>query len=83
MVLFLSRTKVRPRVVEFLGILSLLLFFEFITDLIYPFVSNLTNDQPVWEMSILVLVAAILEPANHKIEHWMKTHLVHRHDFVH
>ncbi len=29
--------KSQARVVEFLGILSLLLFFEFITDLIYPY----------------------------------------------
>ena len=77
-VLFLSRTKVKPRVVEFLGILSLLLFFEFITDLIYPYISDLTNDRPVWEMLILVAIASLLEPMNHKLEHWVKEHLVHK-----
>jgi tetratricopeptide (TPR) repeat protein len=77
-VLFLSRTKVKPRVVEFLGILSLLLFFEFITDLIYPYISNLTNDRPVWEMLILVAIASLLEPMNHKLEHWVKERLVHK-----
>ncbi len=78
MVLFLGRTKVRARVVEFLGILSLLLFFEFITDLIYPYVSEFTNDRPVWEMLILVVIASLLEPLNHKLEHWVKEHLVHK-----
>ena len=77
-VLLLSRTKVRPRVVEFLGILSLLLFFEFITDLIYPYVSRLTNENPIWEMLFLVSLAALLEPVNFKLEHWVKGHLVHR-----
>jgi hypothetical protein len=77
-VLLLSRTKVRPRVVEFLGILSLLLFFEFITDLIYPYVSQLTNENPIWEMLFLVILASFLEPLNFKLEHWMKGHLVHR-----
>ena len=77
-VLFLSRTKVKPRVVEFLGILSLLLFFEFITDLIYPYISDLTNDRPVWEMLILVAIASLLEPINHKLEHWVKERLVHK-----
>lgn len=77
-VLFLSRTKVKPRVIEFLGILSLLLFFEFITDLIYPYISDLTNDRPIWEMLILVVIASLLEPLNHKLEHWVKEHLVHK-----
>ncbi len=77
-VLALGRTKVRPRIVEFLGILSLLLFFEFITDLIYPYVSNLTNENPIWEMAVLVILAAVLEPLNFKMEHWVKGHLVHR-----
>ena len=77
-VLFLSRTKVSPRVVEFLGILSLLLLFEFITDLIYPYVGNLTNENPIWEMLILVVIAAILEPLNNRLEHFVKQHLVHK-----
>jgi tetratricopeptide (TPR) repeat protein len=77
-VLLLSRTKVRPRVVEFLGVLSLLLFFEFITDLIYPYVSRLTNENPIWEMLFLVSLAALLEPLNFKLEHWVKAHLVHK-----
>ena len=77
-VLFLSRTMVKPRVVEFLGILSLLLFFEFITDMIYPYISNLTNENPIWEMLFLVSLAALLEPLNFKLEHWVKGHLVHK-----
>ncbi len=78
-VLFLARIKVRARVVEFLGILSLLLFFEFITDLIYPYVSQWTNESPIWEMLFLVILAALLEPLNFRLEHWVKGHLVHRH----
>ena len=77
-VLMLSRTKVKPRIVEFLGILSLLLFFEFITDLIYPLVSQWTNENPIWEMAFLVMIAALLEPLNFKLEHWVKSHLVHK-----
>ncbi len=77
-VLLLSRTKVKSRGVEFLGILSLLLFFEFITDLIYPYVSQLTNENPIWEMLFLVSLAAFLEPLNFKLEHWVKEHLVHK-----
>lgn len=82
LVLLLSRTKVKPRVVEFLGVLSLLLFFEFITDLIYPYVSQVTNENPIWEMLFLVLLASMLEPLNFKLEHWVKEHLVHKHIHV-
>lgn len=77
-VMFLSRIRVKARVVEFLGILSLLLLFEFITDLVYPIVSDWTHENPIWEMSILVILAAFLEPLNNRLEHWIKGKLVHK-----
>jgi tetratricopeptide (TPR) repeat protein len=77
-VLFLGRIKVKARLVEFLAIVDLLLFFEFITDLVYPYISDFTNDRPVWEMLILVLIASLLEPLNFTIEHWIKKHLVEK-----
>jgi hypothetical protein len=75
-VLFLARIKVKARLVEFLAIVDLLLFFEFITDLIFPYISNWTNDRPIGEMLILVLIAAALEPLNFGFEKWVKKHLV-------
>ncbi|HTB26070.1 MAG TPA: hypothetical protein VK711_11910 [Puia sp.] len=75
-VLFLARIKVKARLVEFLAIIDLLLFFEFITDLIFPYISNWTNDRPIGEMLILVLIAAALEPLNFGFEKWVKKHLV-------
>lgn len=77
-IIFLSRTKVKARVVEFLGVVGLLLAFEFITDLVFPFISDWTNDSPLWEMLILVIIAALLEPVNYKVEHWIKVKLVRK-----
>jgi hypothetical protein len=77
-VLFLARIKVKARLIEFLAIIDLLLFFEFITDLIFPYISNWTNDRPIGEMLILVLIAAALEPLNFAFENWVKKHLVHK-----
>jgi len=77
-VLLLRRTKVKSRTVEFLAIVGLLLFFEFITDLLYPFISNWTNESPVWETMIFVIVAACLEPISYRLEHWIKLKLVHK-----
>jgi hypothetical protein len=77
-VLFLGRIKVKARLVEFLAIVDLLLFFEFITDLVFPYISDWTNDRPIGEMLILVLIAAVLEPLNFGIENWVKKHLVEK-----
>ena len=77
-VIFLSKTKVTGRVVEFLGVVGLLLTFEFITDLAFPYISDWTGDSPLWEMVILVAIAASLEPLNYKVENWIKTKLAKR-----
>jgi tetratricopeptide (TPR) repeat protein len=77
-ILFLGKVKVNARVVEFLAIVNLLLFFEFITDLVFPYISDFTNDRPVSEMAILVLIAALLEPLNFNFERWIKKRLVNR-----
>jgi tetratricopeptide (TPR) repeat protein len=77
-ILLLSRTKVKSRTIEFLGIVGLLLFFEFITDLLYPYISNWTNESPVWETLIFVILAACLEPISFKLEHWIKRKLIHK-----
>jgi predicted ferric reductase len=63
-------------VVEFLGVLSLLFVFEFITLVTHPFLEKWTNDTPVLMLLILVGLAMFLVPMHHRIEHWMKGKLV-------
>jgi hypothetical protein len=75
-VVFLARIHVRTRWIEFLAVLNLLFLFEFITDVAFPYISDWTNDSPAWEMLILVLIAALLEPLNHRVERWVKQKLV-------
>ncbi len=77
-VLFLSRRKAKPRTVEFLGILALLLVFEFITLLVHPYIEHLTDDAPVIMLLILVAIAAFLVPLHHKLEKWVKERLGQR-----
>jgi hypothetical protein len=77
-VVFLARIKVKARVVEFLAVVNLLLFFEFITDVTFPYISDWTHDSPAWEMLILVLIAAGIEPLNYRIERWVKVKLTRR-----
>ncbi len=69
--ILLSKRKVKTRVVEFTGILSLLILFEYITLLIHPAIENFTNGTPIYEIVIFIIIAAILTPAHHHTERWL------------
>jgi hypothetical protein len=61
-VLLLSKRKINPKTIEFLGFLTLLLLFEFISLFIDPFIGNITHHTPVLMLLISVIVASILVP---------------------
>ena len=69
--IYISRKKIHKKFIEFSGIVSLLLLFEYITLLIHPFVEEVTHHTPLLEIIILVCVAALAVPAHHKIESWL------------
>jgi tetratricopeptide (TPR) repeat protein len=66
---------VNEKWVKFLGLLALLLVFEFINLLIHPWLEAITNHSPALMLLILVCIAALLIPLHHRIEHWI-THKV-------
>jgi|GEM_PF-1988659 len=71
--LLLSRSaKVSPRLIEFLGVVGLLILFEFINLLLHPFIGEYTHHSPLLMLMIMVVIAGLLVPMHHKIEHWMK-----------
>ncbi|MEO7306712.1 MAG: tetratricopeptide repeat protein [Ferruginibacter sp.] len=78
MTLLLSRIKIHTRVIKILGILSLLILFEYLTLLLHPTVAAFTNHTPVYEMFIFVAIAAILIPAHHRFENWLIEKLIHK-----
>jgi tetratricopeptide (TPR) repeat protein len=69
--LLLSRIKLHIRIIKILGVLSLLILFEYLTLLLHPYVTELTHHTPVYEMLIFVSIAAILIPAHHRVENWL------------
>lgn len=69
--LMLSRIKIHVRAVKILGVLSLLILFEYLTLLLHPFIAKITNHTPVIEMLIFVSIAAIVIPGHHRVEHWL------------
>ena len=77
--LLLSRIRLHLKAIKLLGILSLLIFFEYLTLLLHPTVARLTNYTPVLEIFIFVVIAAVLIPLHHRAEHWLIHKLLHRH----
>jgi len=69
--LFLSRVKINIKVIRFLGIVSLMFLFEYITILLHPVVINITHHTPWIEIMIFVALGAVLVPAHHRLEHWL------------
>ncbi len=76
--LFLSRIRVHVRLIKLMGILSLLILFEYLTLWLHPYVLEVTHHTPVYEIMIFVAIAAILIPTHHRIEHWLIDRLTQR-----
>jgi len=81
--LVLSHSKyANKRTIRFLGILSLLIVFEFVNLLLHPYLGNLVHHSPILMLSIMVLIAALLIPLHHKLEHWITEKLVEKNNRV-
>ena len=77
--LLLSRSViVNEKWISFLGILGLLIVFEFINLFFHPYIASLTNHSPVWMLLALVAVAALLIPLHHRLEHWINHIMVEK-----
>ena len=76
--LLLSRIRIHIGFIKLLGILSLLIFFEYLTLLLHPIVVEFTHHTPVYEILIFVAIAALLIPTHHRVEHWFIGRLTQR-----
>jgi len=77
--LIFSRSVVaNERWISFFAILGLLIIFEFINLLIHPWLAHVTDESPVLMLLALVLIAALLIPMHHKMEHMIKEKLVEK-----
>ena len=64
------------RVIEYGGVLALLIVFEFMNLVLHPILEGVTHHEPVLMLLCLVALAALLVPFHHKIEHWAISALV-------
>lgn len=70
-VAFLSRKK-PVKFVRFLGIVGLLLVFEFVELFTHPWIEERTDHTPIYSLLLLVLIAAVLGPTHHWLERRFK-----------
>jgi tetratricopeptide (TPR) repeat protein len=66
------------RVIRFLGVIALLIVFEFLNLLLHPWLGAVTHHSPVLMLLAMVCVAALLIPLHHRVEHWITHKLVEK-----
>lgn len=77
--LLLSRSIIiNAKVIEFFGVIALLIVFEFLNLLLHPFLERITHHSPVLMLLALVCIAALLVPLHHKLEKWSTHKLVEK-----
>ena len=77
--LLLSRRIItNTRLIEFLGVIALLIVFEFINLLLHPILEKITSHSPLIMLLILVCIATLLVPIHHRLEKWAKHILVEK-----
>lgn len=77
--LLLSRSFItNTRMIEFLGVMALLIVFEFLNLLLHPFLERVTDHTPIMMLLALVCIAAFLIPLHHRVEKWSTAFLVEK-----
>ena len=77
--LLLSRSFItNSKLIEFFGVIALLIVFEFLNLLLHPFLERVTHHSPVLMLLALVCIAALLVPLHHRVEKWATAKLVEK-----
>lgn len=76
LLILLSRSKIKPQIIEYIGLVALLIFFEFLSILLDPLIAKWANHKPIFNLIILVSIAIVLVPCHHFLEKWIKNKLV-------
>ena len=81
--LLLSRRHItNTKVIQFLGVVALLVVFEFLNLLLHPFLERITHHSPVLMLMALVCIAALLVPLHHKLEQWATHKMIEKNKAV-
>lgn len=73
-----QRFVINTKVIEFFGVIALLLVFEFLNLLLHPFLERITHHTPVLMLIFMVTIAALLVPFHHRTEKWATEKLIEK-----
>jgi tetratricopeptide (TPR) repeat protein len=77
--LLLSRSFItNTKLIEFFGVIALLIVFEFLNLLLHPFLERVTHHSPLLMLLALVCIAALLVPLHHNVEKWATKKMVEK-----
>ena len=77
--LLLSRSFItNTKMIQLLGVMALLIVFEFLNLLLHPFLERVTHHTPLLMLLALVCIAALLVPLHHRLEKWATHKLVEK-----
>jgi tetratricopeptide (TPR) repeat protein len=76
--LFSHTIIANQKLIDSLGVIALLIVFEFLNLFLHPYLGELTHHSPILMLIAMVCIAAILVPLHHKIEHWTVHKLVEK-----
>jgi tetratricopeptide (TPR) repeat protein len=82
MILLFRRTKVNPKIIEFLGLLGLLFLFEFIGLCMGPLLDIITHRIPVLMLLTQAAIASSLIPLHNILERWVKEKLANKTNYA-
>lgn len=76
--LFSHSIVAHEKLIKFLGILSLLILFEFINLLLHPWLAGITHHSALLMLLFMVCIAALLIPLHHRLEKWITHRMVEK-----
>jgi tetratricopeptide (TPR) repeat protein len=81
LILFLVLVRsvvIHEKLIEVLGVIALLIVFEFLNLILHPFFGKITNENPLLMLLALVCIAGLLVPMHHRIEKWATHRLIEK-----
>ena len=79
----LYKRQVNPSILEWIGVVSLLLLFEFLNIILEPSITKLSNRSPIITLLCLVTLASIVSPIHHfaetRVKKWVKNIRIKHH----
>jgi tetratricopeptide (TPR) repeat protein len=77
-----GRKKSNQKVVQFLGLMGLLLLFEFISLFMHPYIAAWTHHIPVLMLLVLAGIASVLVPLHHRLQELVRERLAKKMAYV-